>query len=67
MKGANPWIKFATMLSVTRWLVYLFNFWPFTTMKLHVDSKKFLPKDVHFFAKYLNTPSKICQRLLGIW
>ena len=47
-------------ISVTRWLDYFFNIWPFTTLKFFNSISK-LPKNIQNCAKYLMEPFKICQ------
>ena len=49
--------------SVTRWLVYLYNIWPFTTMTFAQYQQHFTNVGKISF-QTLNEPSQNCQRLL---
>ena len=49
--------------SVTRWLDYLYNIWPFRSMKFAQYHQHFT-KVGTIFNQNLNEPSKNCQRLL---
>ena len=48
--------------SVTRWLDYLFNIWPFTRMKIGPIANN-LAQNGSIFFQILNKPAKSCQRL----
>ena len=50
--------------SVTRWLDYFFNFWPFTTMKVCHFDEMFVEVGRLQFCQILNKPSKDCQKVL---
>ena len=50
------------MGSVTRWLDYFFNIWPFTTMKVCYFGKMFAKVGLKF-CQLRNKPSKDCQRV----
>ena len=52
--------EFCLPLSVTRWFVYLFNFWPFTTVKICPVVRKWATQ-VQYFAKNLANPLRVAK------
>ena len=57
-------LYFFVVFSVTRWLDYFFNFWPFTTMKVCHFDEMFVEVGRLQFCQILNKPSKDCQKVL---
>ena len=47
--------------SVTRWLYCFFNIWSFTTMKICLQSIKYMKKKVHNFVQYQIVTQEIAK------
>ena len=54
--------------SVTRWLYCFFNIWSFTTMKIGLQSIKYMKKKVHNFVQYQIVTQEIAKNLkVRVW